>query len=29
VSPNDYGTGMYGIYDPLGRSIYVNLQFGF
>ncbi len=29
VSPNDYGPGMYGTYDYLGRALYANLQFGF
>lgn len=28
VSPNDFSTGM-GAYDPLGRSLYANLQFEF
>jgi outer membrane receptor protein involved in Fe transport len=26
---NDNGTGFYGMYDPLGRTIYTNLQFEF
>ena len=25
----DFGPGFYGTYDPLGRAIYGNLQFGF
>jgi iron complex outermembrane receptor protein len=26
---NDYGPGFHGTYDPLGRSVYANLQFEF
>jgi outer membrane receptor protein involved in Fe transport len=29
ASDNDYGPGFYGTYDPLGRTIYTNLQFEF
>lgn len=29
VSPNDYGPGMYGTYDYLGRALYANMQFEF
>ena len=29
MSPNDYGPGFHGTYDPLGRSLYANLQFEF
>ncbi len=25
----DFGPGFYGTYDPLGRAVYANLQFGF
>jgi outer membrane receptor protein involved in Fe transport len=25
----DFGPGFYGTYDPLGRALYANLQFGF
>ena len=29
VDANDYGTGFYGDYDPLGRNLYASLQFEF
>jgi outer membrane receptor protein involved in Fe transport len=29
MSPNDYGTGFYGTYDPLGRYFHWSLQFSF
>jgi iron complex outermembrane receptor protein len=29
VSPNDYGPGMYGTYDYLGRALYANMKFEF
>jgi len=29
ISPNDYGPGMYGYYDPWGRYIHTSLQFTF
>ncbi len=29
VAANDYGPGFYGTYDPLGRTVYANLQFEF
>jgi outer membrane receptor protein involved in Fe transport len=29
LSDIDFGPGFYGTYDPLGRAIYANLQFGF
>jgi iron complex outermembrane receptor protein len=25
----DFGPGFYGTYDPLGRAVYANMQFGF
>ncbi len=28
-SPNDYGTGFYGTYDPYGRYIHSSIQFSF
>ncbi|MCX6538272.1 MAG: TonB-dependent receptor [Acidobacteria bacterium] len=28
-TPNDYGPGFYGTYDPLGRYIHMSLQFNF
>ena len=28
-SPNDYGPGFYGTYDPLGRYIHASMQFSF
>ena len=28
-SPNDYGPGFYGTYDPLGRYIHASMQFTF
>jgi len=29
LSDIDFGPGFYGLYDPLGRSLYANLQFEF
>ena len=29
ISPNDYGPGMYGTYDPWGRTVFSSLQFTF
>lgn len=29
MSPNDYGPGFHGTYDPLGRSVYASMQFEF
>jgi iron complex outermembrane recepter protein len=29
MSPNDYGPGFYGTYDPLGRALYANMKFEF
>jgi iron complex outermembrane receptor protein len=29
LNDNDYGPGFYGTYDPLGRTVYVSLQFDF
>jgi outer membrane receptor protein involved in Fe transport len=29
VESNDYGTGFFGDYDPLGRNLYASLQFEF
>ena len=29
LSDVDFGPGFYGLYDPLGRSLYANLQFEF
>ncbi|MCG6922935.1 MAG: TonB-dependent receptor [Acidobacteria bacterium] len=29
LDANDYGPGFFGMYDPLGRNLYANLQFEF
>ena len=29
VSPNDFGPGMYGYYDPWGRYVHTSIQFNF
>ena len=29
LSDIDFGPGFYGLYDPMGRSLYANLQFEF
>ncbi len=29
MSPNDYGPGFYGTYDPLGRYVHTSVQFTF
>jgi len=29
MQDNDYGTGFYGTYDPLGRYVFSGIQFNF